>query len=180
MRRSPGARRRLSLSLASPPWRAGRGRCPACCSALAHLQGRPVGLGSALEPPPGLRRSGRGRLQRDLAPLLWGGRGLTRPREGAGPDGGGSAGTWRGRALGRLQRCAGGAEDVVTPGLGQGAADELSRALQARLDWGSLCFAFAGGSDGSGRIPESPLPYRLPSSFLLFLRVPPGRCTWNC
>ncbi|CAO2631322.1 DNA-directed RNA polymerases I, II, and III subunit RPABC3, partial [Lemmus lemmus] len=31
--------RRLSLPLASPPRRAGRGRCPACCSALAHLQG---------------------------------------------------------------------------------------------------------------------------------------------
>lgn len=38
---SPGARRGLSLPLASPPRRAGRGRCPARCSAPTHLQGRP-------------------------------------------------------------------------------------------------------------------------------------------
>lgn len=56
-------------------------------------------------------------MPHNLAPLHHRGRGLTQPREGAGPGGGGSAGTWKGRALPPRPRCAGGAGDVGTLGL---------------------------------------------------------------
>lgn len=93
----PSGRRWRSLPLVSPPWRAGRGRCPLCGSARPPFHpGRAGRAGVCAGAAFRAVGSGRGRLERASPHLLRGGRAL-RGAPGA-RAGGGSAGTCRGRA----------------------------------------------------------------------------------
>lgn len=117
VRRAPGGRRWHSLPLASPPRRAGRGRCPPRCSARRPLRGSGpclagVRVGAASRARE--RRQGA-RATREPATPLGGGRwprGASRGRAGAGPLARGGAGP-------RLRFCAPGRQGPDRPGLGR-------------------------------------------------------------
>lgn len=89
-----------------------------------------------MEPPPSLRRGGRGRLRRNLAPFRREGWGLAHPREGAEAGRGRIRWHVEGTGFPRLQRCAGGAGDAATLGPGQGAAEKTNSGVLGQTPQG--------------------------------------------